>query len=54
MIFKFIFIRQDPPFNMNYITSTYLLDYLENKTIIINNSPTSIRNFSEKISFLQI
>ena len=24
--FKFIFIRQDPPFNMHYITSTYILD----------------------------
>ena len=47
--FKFIFIRQDPPFNMNYITSTYLLNFISNSTIIINN-PTSIRNFSEKIS----
>lgn len=47
--FKFIFIRQDPPFDMNYITSTYLLDYLPSSNIIINN-PTSIRNFSEKIS----
>ena len=46
--FKFIFIRQDPPFNMNYITSTYLLELLSSSTIIINN-PTSIRNFSEKI-----
>ena len=46
--FNFIFIRQDPPFNMNYITSTYLLDLIPEKTKIINN-PTSIRNFSEKI-----
>ena len=50
--FKCIFIRQDPPFDMNYITSTYLLDYLKSTTIIINN-PTSIRNFSEKISTFQ-
>ena len=47
--FKFIFIRQDPPFDMNYITSTYLLNYVSSSTFIINN-PTSIRNFSEKIS----
>jgi glutathione synthase len=47
--FNYIFIRQDPPFNMNYITSTYLLEYLQSSTIVIN-SPTSIRNFSEKIS----
>ena len=50
--FKYIFIRQDPPFDMNYITSTYLLDYLPFSTIVINN-PTSIRNFSEKISAFQ-
>jgi glutathione synthase len=50
--FKFIFIRQDPPFDMNYITSTYLLDCLPSSTIVINN-PTSIRNFSEKISAFQ-
>jgi glutathione synthase len=45
-----LFIRQNPPFNMNYITTTYLLDLLTN-TLIINN-PTSIRNFTEKLSIL--
>lgn len=45
---KFVFIRQDPPFNMNYITSTYLLDCLMSSTIVIN-SPKAIRNFAEKI-----
>ena len=50
--FKFIFIRQDPPFDMNYITSTYLLEYLSSDSVVINN-PTSIRNFSEKISSFQ-
>ena len=47
--FKFIFIRQDPPFDMNYITSTYLREYLPSSSVVVNN-PTSIRNFSEKIS----
>ena len=46
--FKFIFLRQDPPFNMHYITSTYLLDYLSENTKVINN-PTAVRNYSEKI-----
>ena len=46
--FNFLFIRQDPPFNMNYITSTYLLEFLSSSTVIVNN-PTSVRNFSEKI-----
>ena len=46
--FKFIFLRQDPPFNMHYITSTYLLDCLPKSTIVINNS-TAVRNAAEKI-----
>ena len=46
--FKFIFLRQDPPFNMHYITSTYLLDCLPNVTFVVNN-PTSVRNCTEKI-----
>ena len=46
--FKFIFLRQDPPFDMHYITSTYLLDCLSDTTIVINN-PTSVRNCTEKI-----
>ena len=45
---KFILIRQDPPFNMEYISSTYILDTIKSKVKIINN-PTSIRNVSEKI-----
>ncbi len=45
---KFILIRQDPPFNLEYITSTYILDLIKNKVKIINN-PTSIRNISEKL-----
>ena len=44
---KFILIRQDPPFNMEYISSTYILDSIKTKVKIINN-PTSIRNVSEK------
>ena len=46
--FKFIFLRQDPPFNMHYITSTYLLDCLPKSTIVINN-PAAVRNAAEKI-----
>ena len=41
-------IRQDPPFNLEYITSTYILDLIKNKVKIIND-PTSIRNISEKL-----
>ena len=45
---KFILIRQDPPFNLEYISTTYILDKIKNKVKIVNN-PTSIRNVSEKL-----
>ncbi len=45
---KFILIRQDPPFNLEYISSTYILDKIKDKVKIIND-PTSIRNVSEKL-----
>ena len=45
---KFILIRQDPPFNMEYILTSYILDMIKNKVKIIND-PMSIRNISEKL-----
>ena len=45
---KFILIRQDPPFNLEYISTIYILDSIKNKVKIINN-PSSIRNISEKL-----
>jgi len=45
---KFILIRQDPPFNLEYISTTYILDTIKHKVKIMNN-PTSIRNVSEKL-----
>ena len=45
---KFLLIRQNPPFNLEYISSTYILDAIKDKVKIINN-PTSIRNVSEKL-----
>ena len=45
---KFILIRQDPPFNLEYISTTYILDKLK-KNVKIINDPTSIRNISEKL-----
>ena len=44
---KFILIRQNPPFNMEYISATYILDTIKTRVKIINN-PTAIRNVSEK------
>ena len=45
---KFILIRQDPPFNLEYITTHYILDKIKDRVNIINNPP-SIRNISEKL-----
>ena len=45
---KFVLIRQDPPFNLEYISTTYILEMIKHKVKIIND-PTSIRNISEKI-----
>ncbi len=44
---KFILIRQDPPFNSEYLITTLILDDLK-KTKVINN-PVAIRNVSEKL-----
>jgi len=45
---KFILVRQDPPFNMEYILTSYILDMIKNRVKIIND-PMSIRNISEKL-----
>ncbi len=45
---RFILIRQNPPFNLEYVSTTYILETIKDKVKIINN-PTSIRNVSEKL-----
>ena len=46
-----LWLRQDPPFNMDYVSSTYLLDFVGNETLIVNN-PFWVRNFPEKLLVL--
>ena len=43
-----ILLRQDPPFDMAYITSTHLLERIHPKTLVVND-PESVRNAPEKI-----
>lgn len=43
-----VLLRQDPPFDMSYLTSTYLLDLLTETTLVLNN-PTGVRNSVEKL-----
>ena len=49
---SFLFIRQDPPFDMAYITSLHLLELLGKKVRIVND-PIGIRNAPEKILMLK-
>lgn len=48
--FDVVLVRQDPPFDMGYISNTYLLELV--KTVVIN-PPRGIRNITEKMSILQ-
>jgi len=46
---RFILMRQNPPFNMDYITATFLLEKISNTTKILNE-PFAVRNIPEKLS----
>jgi glutathione synthase len=50
--FDVILMRQDPPFDMNYITATHLLELLHPKTLVVNN-PRSVRNAPEKMFVME-
>ena len=50
--FDVVWLRQDPPFDMGYITSTHLLDLLKPHTLVVND-PFWVRNFPEKLLMLQ-
>ncbi len=47
-----VLMRQDPPFDMGYITATHLLDIIHPKTLVVNN-PTEVRNAPEKLFILR-
>ena len=49
--FDVVWLRQDPPFDMHYITSTHLLDRLKRTTLVVND-PFWVRNFPEKLLVL--
>jgi glutathione synthase len=46
--FDVVLLRQDPPFDLAYITSTHFLERIHSKTLVVNN-PASVRNAPEKI-----
>ena len=49
--FDAILLRQDPPFDLAYITSTHLLERIHPKTLVVND-PASVRNAPEKLFVL--
>src|SRR5258708_16576067 len=46
--FDVVLLRQDPPFDLAYITSTHFLERIHPKTLVVND-PASVRNAPEKI-----
>ena len=47
-----VWLRQDPPFDMGYITTTHLLDHIHPGTLVVND-PFWVRNYPEKLLVLQ-
>ena len=50
--FDVVWLRQDPPFDMGYITTTHLLDLIHPKTLVVND-PFWVRNCPEKLLVLR-
>jgi glutathione synthase len=46
-----VLMRQDPPFDMGYITATHLLERIQGETLVVND-PASVRNAPEKVLVL--
>jgi glutathione synthase len=47
-----VLMRQDPPFDMGYITATHLLEQVQGKTLVVND-PAEVRNAPEKLFVLR-
>src|SRR5262245_31573312 len=50
--FDVILLRQDPPFDLAYITTTHLLERIHPKTLVVND-PREVRNAPEKLFVMQ-
>ena len=50
--FDVVWLRQDPPFDMHYITTTHLLDLIHPDTLVVND-PFWVRNYPEKLLVLR-
>jgi glutathione synthase len=50
--FDVVHMRQDPPFDMNYITITHMLEHIHPKTLVVND-PKEVRNAPEKLYVME-
>ena len=50
--FDILLMRQDPPFDLNYVAATHLLERLQPDTLVVND-PVSVRNAPEKLFVTQ-
>jgi len=47
--FDMVLFRPDPPVDMDYISATYVFDFVDTSKTVLVNSPAAIRNFNEKL-----
>jgi glutathione synthase len=50
--FDVVLLRQDPPFDLAYISTTHFLDHVQPRTLVVND-PTAVRNAPEKVFVLE-
>jgi glutathione synthase len=50
--FQCVLMRKDPPFDMDYFTSTLLLDRVKGSTLVVND-PVSLRTYNEKLAIFE-
>lgn len=55
--FRLVMFRPDPPVDLDYISATYIFDFVDRSKTLVLNDPSAIRNFNEKmhaIKFLDL
>ncbi|MGI9344939.1 MAG: glutathione synthase [Gammaproteobacteria bacterium] len=50
--FDILLMRRDPPFNMEYVYTTYLLEALERQGVLVVNRPQPLRDLNEKVALM--
>ena len=47
--FQLVMFRQDPPFDGDYLNSTYIFDFVDTSRTVVINKPSAVRDFNEKL-----